>query len=122
DRSRIVYRKDENGDGFQELYVVPVAGGSPALPLATGASSDWPLQQSSPASDRLVYVGDPDRDGEVDLFSVSLAGGAPVRLSEPTPAGRIVLGFAITADSRRVVYLMRVGYYVQSLFSVPLDG
>ena len=45
-----------------------------------------------------------------------------MRLSDPTPAGRIVLSFAITADSQRVVYLMRVGYYVQSLFSVPIDG
>lgn len=122
DRSRIVYRTDENRDGFHELNVAPVTGGFPPIQLETSAPSDWPSQQVSPASDRLIYVGDRDRDGQVDLFSVPLAGGSPVRLSDPTPAGRIVLGFAITADSQRVVYLMRVGYYVQSLFSVPIDG
>lgn len=76
----------------------------------------------SPDGNWVVYVGDQDQDGIAELFSVPLHGGAPVTLNPPLPSGRRVsTDFAITADSRRVVFRSNPGG-ADEVFSVPIEG
>jgi hypothetical protein len=72
--------------------------------------------QLSPDGRYVVYIGDEDGDQQYELYSAPLDGGPSVRLDpEETPPEQIYY-FAITADSRAVVYSW------QGLYRVPIEG
>ena len=64
DSSRVVYRADQDTDNVDELYSVPLAGGSPVKlngPLVSGGYV-WYFQVS-PDSSRVVYHASQDTNG-----------------------------------------------------------
>jgi len=131
DGTRVVYRAEQDLDGVVELYSVPVSGG-PALklngPLTQGGiEGDVRTAQVSPDGRFIVYAADEDTDEVLELYSAPAAGGPPLRISGPLvlngDVSELPLGFVISPDSARVVYLAdaREDGRVE-LFSVPIEG
>jgi hypothetical protein len=87
------------------------------------ASSHW---NTSPDGNWVVFWADAEVDGVPDLYSVSRYGGAPRRLTVNRPAGGLGLAnqsFLVTADSRRVVFLLdQETPGRRELWSVPIQG
>jgi hypothetical protein len=88
DGSRVIYRADQNTDGVDELFSVPIAGGTATRlnqPLVAGrAVLAFAI---SPDSSRVVYSADQVIDDVVELFSVPLAGGPAIKLNPTLVAG-----------------------------------
>jgi Tol biopolymer transport system component len=105
-RNRAVYLADQDVDGLENLYSVPIDGSSAAARLETADLGPSAKYELTPDGRRVIYLA------ATGLYSVPFGGGASVLLSPPTP-GR----FLISADSQRVVY-NRSG----TLYSVPVEG
>jgi dipeptidyl aminopeptidase/acylaminoacyl peptidase len=126
DGSRVVYRADQDTDDVDELYSVPLAGGSPVKlnsPLVSGG--DVSFFRISPDSSRVVYQADQDTDDVWELYSVPLDGGSPVKLNGSLVSGGDIpdLDFQVSPDSSRVVYRADQDTDgVWELYSVPLAG
>ncbi|NJN18146.1 MAG: hypothetical protein HC822_18710 [Oscillochloris sp.] len=122
----VVYRADQDTDEVSELYSVRLDDGlinrlNMPLPLG-GNVFDYAI---SPDSSRVLYRADQNRDEVFELYSVPITGsGVPVRLnSDLPPNGNVSFTFAISPDSRRVVYLAdQQSDEVHELFSVAIDG
>jgi Tol biopolymer transport system component len=125
DSSRVVYLADQDTDNVDELYSVPLTGGSPVKlngPLVSGGAVMGGFQVS-PDSSRVVYLADQDTDWVCELYSVPLAGGSPVKLNSPLVSGGDVFGCQVSPDSSRVVYRADQDTdEVDELYSVPLAG
>lgn len=73
DSSRVVYLADQDTDEVQELYSVPIGGGTPVKlngPFVTGGDV-WPFS-ISPDSSRVVYRADQGTDEVYELFGVKI--------------------------------------------------
>jgi Tol biopolymer transport system component len=129
DSRRVVYCADQDTDQINEIFSVPIEGGTPGIKLNGPLLPDEsvvPFFQVSPDSSRVVYViyrifALQNRD----LISVSMAGPVDgiVNLSTPMTAGGSVRDYQISPDSSRVVFQadkQTAGVY--ELFSVPLGG
>jgi WD40 repeat protein len=145
DDERVLVVADLVADDVFELWSAPLdpVSGGPVLRLSgtgvtggdvsrgvvrtTGTELDRPLPQFELAPDgtRVVYRADQDTDEVFELWSVPLdASTPPVRLHASLAPDRDVpaFGFRITADSRRVVFVVEDGLGVARLWSAPLDG
>src|SRR6185436_7437864 len=116
DGARVVFLNPNRN----ELYTVPIEGGSPPVRLDVLGNSDL---QISPDSQRVVYRA---RNAalQTELRSVLLDGSQAARtLNGPLVSGGGVFGFAVTPDSARVLYRANQDASgVIELFSVPVDG
>ena len=126
DSTRVIYIADQDTYNVDELYSVPIAGGTVTKlnpPLVPGGEVDWVSEpQISPDSSRVVYLADQETNDLEEIFSVPIAGGASVKLNG-TLAGNYLYDFAISPDSSRVVYRARQDSATQyELYSVPLAG
>jgi Tol biopolymer transport system component len=113
----LAYAADTDADTQDELYLAPADASAPSLRLDAGVGSVI-LPLVSPDGARIVFQVGGSASG---LYSVALAGGAPVPINGPQP----ILGladYAITPDSRRVVYLDRSLNNRRELNSTPIDG
>jgi Tol biopolymer transport system component len=134
DSSLVVYLADQDDNDVQELYSVPIDGGTPTKlngPLTAGGdvgSRDADPFLISPDSATVVYYADQEVDETNELFSVPIDGGTPVKLNSALPSGgsvetRIIHPFRITADGSRVVYTARgETAFAIDLYSVPIGG
>lgn len=106
DSTRVVYRAEQNIDNVWELYSVPLAGGDAVrLNEPLPANGDVIDARISSDSSHVVFRADPNLDNVIEIFSVPLTGGSPVRLNDPlTTNNRVLAGFQISNDGRRVVY------------------
>lgn len=82
DGSRVVYRADQDTDFVDELYSIPIAGGTSTklngtLPL----NGDTTTYLISPDSTRVVYLADQNTNNVVEIYSVPVGGGTPVKLN-----------------------------------------
>ena len=117
DNQWVVYIADQDTDGHNALYSVPIAGGA-AIKLNSGMSgsvqSDFKISLDSQS---VVFLY------SRDLYSVPIDGGTPIKLNGVNLHGSSTSDFKITPDSQRVVYLadqeVRSG---DELYSVPIDG
>jgi len=129
DGNWVVYRADQDTDGVNELYSVPLAGGAAAklnAPLTPGGDvSNFTI---SPDSRRVVYMADQDTDGVLEFYSVPIEGpaSASVKLSGPMVSGANMFWWfvvQISSDSSRVVYKVdQDAPGVWELYSVPIEG
>ena len=74
DSQRVVYQADQQTDGVNELYSVPLAGGAAAVtlnsPLVAGGNVfDFRI---SPDSQRVVYQADQQTDEVIELFAADI--------------------------------------------------
>ena len=141
---RVAYLADQDTNGVDELYSVPIAGGASARKLngalvAGGRVVDFLV---SPDSRWIAYRAYQDTAGTLELYGVPADGSsATVKLNPELVAGgdvgardscdpfevcaEVVLpdGFQISADSRQVVYWAdQEELEVFELFSAPIEG
>ncbi|MEO8276967.1 MAG: fibronectin type III domain-containing protein [Thermoanaerobaculia bacterium] len=125
DSSRVVFRADPSGTSTDNLYSVPITGGTVAQLNGTlGAGKDVNAGfQITPNSSRVVYISDEGINDDFDVFSVPISGGPPTRLNPTLTSGGDILDFAISPDSSRVVYRgdRQIDTLVE-LYSVALAG
>ena len=107
--ARVVYRADQNHNEVQELFSVPLAGGT------SDQLNDDPvfgrrcpgLQDRSPG-DFVFYRGDILTDGRYELFRTRIAGtsSVDVRVSGPLVAGGEIGSdsWAVLPDGRQAIY------------------
>ena len=125
DGKHVVYLADQNTDGVNELFHVPIEGGTPVR--LNGPINGWFVRtgfQISPDSKHVVYLADQNTSNVWELFSVPIEGGTPVRLNAPLVSeGDVSQDFRISPDSQRVIYIADQNTnQVFELFSVPILG
>jgi hypothetical protein len=110
DSSGVAYRADQNTDGIQELFSVPIDGG-PALrlnPSFPGPNNDVSFGLLA-CRGQLVYSSDQEVNAREELFTVPIDGnGAARKLSGTMTTDGDVQTFppaAISADGAFVVYM-----------------
>ena len=124
----MVYRADQQINGQDELYSVPLSGpaglGVKLNGLLTGGGNVMAFR-ISPDSSRAVYGADQDSNNVYELYSTPLVGPATdgIKLSKLLTVGGDVIDFEVSPDSRWVVYR---AYQDQNelfeLHRVPLYG
>lgn len=88
DSARVVYRADQNVDTLNELFSVPLAGGTATkLNRSLASGGDVLNYRISPNSAWVVYGADQDADTVEELLGVPLAGGTVLDLNGPLPSG-----------------------------------
>ncbi|WP_197530955.1 PD40 domain-containing protein [Bythopirellula polymerisocia] len=110
DGSRVLYTAAQDKVGVSDLYIVPIAGGTPLklnAPLGVGGRVDRIV--FTPDSKRVVYLVQHEAGAALELWSVPSTGGTPVRLNGPLVAGGNVAAgytgsFGVSPDSSRYVY------------------
>ena len=106
DNSTVVYIADQDTDGFDELYSVPIGGG-PSTKL-NGVLIDGGNVQSfqvSPDGSTVVYIARQDSRFLDELYSVPIGGGASTNLNGALVVGGSVTSAQVSPDGSTVVYL-----------------
>ncbi len=105
----VVYLADRDTDGQEELYSVPIIGGTVQELNGTMVTGGKIVTvRISPDASTVVYNADQDVLNKIELYSVSIAGGTPVKINSTTMiAGGDIYGsrFAINSSNDRIVYL-----------------
>jgi len=125
DFTRALYLADAQVLGRQELWSVPVTGGTPAkLNGALVAGGDVQQVQLSPAGTSVLYVADQQVDERSELYLVPVAGGVATKLNHALPTGHVVGGAAFTPDGQRILYVEvdTADGSIADLWSVAPDG
>lgn len=124
DGSTVVYRADETTDNVDEIYAVPIGGGSPLhLNGSLDSGGDVRGFAISGDSSTVVYSADQDDDNVVELYSVSIAGDDNVRINSNIDKDGDVNTFQISADSSSVIYIADLeDDGVHQLYHVPIGG
>lgn len=123
----MAFTADKDEDEVLELYVVPVAGGTPVKvsgPLVAGGDVFF-VPVWAPDSSRILYLADAEVDEQFELYTALPTGGTPVRLTDPMVAGGDVplFKYAWAEGGSRVVYAadQNVDDAFEA-FSVPAAG
>jgi Tol biopolymer transport system component len=120
DSQRVVYVAQTAPAAFG-LLSVPLGGPAEASVLLSNPSPGADIMDFtlSPDSRQVVYLSDQAADLRFELYSVPSVGPADlgVKLNMPLQEGEMVVQFAVSADSTRVVYVK--GY---ELYSAPIAG
>lgn len=124
DSSYVIYHADQDVNDQDEIYSVPLTGGTPVkLNGAITPGGDVNFSLLSSDSSRVVYRADQDSDNVTEIYSVPVTGGVPVKLNTTPAIGGDISSFLISADSSRVVYYGDQDTNdVSELYSVPLAG
>jgi hypothetical protein len=121
----VVYVADQATDGANELWSVPVDGGTPPLRLSGLLPSGTGIEQFviAPDSRSVVYSAAQDRAGMIELYTVPIAGGAITKLNGRLVTGGDVERFEISPDGTRVVYEAdQITDNRGEIFSVAITG
>ena len=109
--------------GFQDLYNVPITGGTPLL-LYSATEDHIVYFAFTPDSNSVVFL-DYYHDAADALYTVPVGGGTPVRLDAPSHGNEpdIFADFRVSPDGSRVVYRGDQDTAGQTeLYSVPTAG
>ncbi len=126
DSSTVVYLGDQNTDGVNELFSVPIGGGTVTQlndPLPTGGGVGLFGIKLSPDGSTVVYSAEQETINVHEIFSVPIGGGTVTKLNSTLPANGDIFEFKISPDSSTVVY--RGGQDtagIDELFAVPIGG
>jgi len=130
DGTRAVYRADQEIDGIDELYGVPIDGSSAPIKLSAPLVAGEQLSEFHicPDGSRVLYRTDANCYRTVALRSAPIDGSSPaVQFNDPHVGSCSEDGvdeafeYRISPDSGSVVYLTNRGH-VLDLFSTPFDG
>lgn len=133
DSTRVIYLAEQDLPTSQELYSVPIAGGSPVkLNAVLDFNTDVVTYVVSPDSQTVVYQARLNGNTLTHFYGVSTTGGASTQLSaDPVAGGGLsFLGgkgpnaqMLITPDSSKLVYWARIDDAdTRELYSVALGG
>ncbi|MEQ1893161.1 MAG: hypothetical protein ABL998_11500 [Planctomycetota bacterium] len=121
DAARVVFRADALLDGRNELWSVPLAGGTRVrLSPALASHADVSAFQVTPDSTRVLFRADTRVDGQFELYSVPIAGGTALELDPALTGSGNVQHVLVTPDSTRAVFVAQAD--TSKLWSVPVDG
>jgi Tol biopolymer transport system component len=124
DDRRVVYRADQEVDGWPELYNAAIDGSAPPVRLTQNRANALQLTglfRIADDSSQVLFVA--AHGATRELYGVPLAGNAaPVRVNHSLGAGESVLDFRISGDSQYVVYRVGSTTGAQALYSARLDG
>ena len=88
DSTRVVYRADQNVDTLNELFSVPIGGGtSTKLNRSLASGGDVQNFRISPNGLWVIYGADQDADTVDELLGVPITGGTVLDLSGPLASG-----------------------------------
>ncbi|MEE9597367.1 MAG: hypothetical protein V3V96_11375, partial [Acidiferrobacterales bacterium] len=109
DRTHVAYIADQDTDGVNELYVVPVVGGTPVKVSGdfTAGGSVWNFRWA-PDSSRIAYTADQDLPGVFELYTVrpdGMAGNVKVSGVLVTDGDVNISSCAWAPDSSRIAYI-----------------
>ncbi|MCG8348804.1 MAG: hypothetical protein MI924_13620 [Chloroflexales bacterium] len=125
DGHRVVYLADQELKDVPELYSVPITGGSPTkLNSPLGPGQKVCAFKNSADSAQVVYLSDQSAKDEMKVYSVAINDVATnVEVSNLIAESEdLAEAFAITPNSRQVIYLAAEGEGPVELFGVPIDG
>ena len=124
DNSTVVFTADAEIDGVNELYSVPIGGGTVTkLNPALSGSRDVNTFQITPDSSTVVFIADVDTVGEDELYSVPIDGGTATKLNNPVTSGGRIADFTLSPDGNTVVYIGDPDTFdITELYSVPVGG
>jgi len=111
--SHVVYRADQNADGIDELFSIPIKGGTP-VQLTSNPNSF----KISPDGTHVVYTV--SSSNVFQLLSIPISGGSSIRLSSISSG--FISDFKFTSDSLYIVYRAGSVLDVFELFRVPTTG
>jgi hypothetical protein len=103
-QEHVVFIGDWQGFDFDQLFSVPVTGGTNTNLGQIDFFSDVFNFQITPDHSRVIFSADRDVDDTAELYSVSPLGGPSVKLNPDFAMQDVESDFQITADSKRVVY------------------
>lgn len=116
DSSRVIYVGGFAGQGHQ-VFSGPLDGSASVVALNDPAQGNRLEFSISGDSDWVVFYGDQDDSTHEEIYTVPADGSAtPVRLNPPVGIGEVHDDYAISPDSRFVVYR------IFDLYSSPIDG
>ena len=124
DNSTVVFTADAEIDGVNELYSVPIGGGTVTkLNPDLSGSRDVNTFQITPDSSTVVFIADVDTVGEDELYSVPIDGGTATKLNNPVTSGGRIADFTLSPDGNTVVYIGDPDTFdITELYSVPVGG
>ncbi len=125
DNTKVIYISDEDTDNANEMFVVPVTGGTPLKLNPNYAAGRWVSSNWSITSDgqTIVYVADQNTDNVFEMFKVSISGGATTKLSGTMYPNKIGMqSFEISPDDAYVIYRAYIDEARPDIYSVPLSG
>jgi Tol biopolymer transport system component len=123
DGSNVVYMADQEAASRNELYSVPVAGGTviklnPQLPLGGRIYS----ATITPDSSTVVYNALQEEGGPTQLYRVPITGGAAERINDPLSISQGIYEFKVSPDGTAVSWITdEIRDDVEELFVAPLD-
>lgn len=113
DSTRVVYVADAVSDGLNEIYSVPIGGGTAVkLNRALTAGGDVQNYRLTPDSNWVIYGADGETDGTDELYAAPIAGGTVLDVSGPLVfGGDVILKYVtlpivweVSSNSRDVLY------------------
>lgn len=125
DGQSVIFLASRDGDLGLNLFRVPIDGGSiERLTSDVGPRQEITSFQISPDGQFVVFRADNLREGTYELFSLDLNDGTANNLSyRPSIYGDVDLGYAISPDSQRVIYVAQYDSILDdAVYSVPIGG
>lgn len=106
--NRVIYVADQNTDNVDELFSVPIAGGTvtklnPDFLDNNRDVADFDLH-ISPDGSKVVYVADQEIDDLLELFSVPIGGGTSIKLNSTMNNSIDPSNVEISPSSEQVLY------------------
>ncbi len=107
----------------QNLYAVPIAGGTPVeLSQPGGSFSDiWDFQFDN-SGDSVLFTADRLSSGDYELWRAPVSGGSITRINDPLSGDGRVYIFEISPDNSTVVYSQSESGNHFDLYAKPLFG
>ncbi|MFK7954621.1 MAG: hypothetical protein AB8B96_00870 [Lysobacterales bacterium] len=125
DGTTVVYAADRDTRGTDELFRVPITGGTPEKINGPELERSVDGYAISADSQFVVYTA-PSFDGatfRIELYSATLDGGSPIRLNNDLPVQGFINRFVITADSAQVIYIgSQETAQLNEVYRVPTSG
>jgi len=122
--ANVVYAADEGLLGVQEIYSVPIGGGTRVRLDPAMAGSGVRAIDISPDGTRVGYLADQDTAGVVEVYRAMVGvAGSGVRLNTPMAGTQLADTLNVAPDGSAVLYEAdqnAAGTF--ELFSVPIDG
>ncbi|KAA3664299.1 MAG: hypothetical protein DWQ04_06445 [Chloroflexi bacterium] len=125
DSQTVVYRAHDDSDLVNELYAVPMTGGTAVKLNGTLVDSGDVIEYAiGPAGeDRVVFLADKNENNTNELFTVPISGGIATQINGPLANDGDVQSFQVSTASGMVVYRAnQQNNQVIELYSVPIGA
>lgn len=122
DGNYVLYIADQEVDGADEVFVVPITGGTPVKLNGTLPNTAKVINANfTPDGQRITYHANQDSVPNIELYGTSI-GGNPIKLNGTlTPIGNVG-NTQFTADGRVIYVADQDTASVLEIFTAPVTG